>query len=314
MDGSGEMMLTLSGGTHHDLTVTPTGIAYPAKQAAGACDSIYVAGPDGSSARPLVDLDVVFSKFAFGAGAQAQEKCHVNAIRYYKDTDSFSVSDREKDAIAFISSTGEVLGSIGATPTGSTPNHAKAEGADSPRVACGAFSTGTISTRPTRSCCARTDRFRATSRVLHYTINGSTAKLDWQYAAPAARPRAATRNIFPTATSSRPTAERRRPGNRSDPAAGSVVRQPVEGLHLPPPDAVRAAAGKVSGDRRQPGAQLSGAQLVPPTGFAAHKRVRMRTISKPVETRIAESANSIVREAAGALWSPPVRSRASRGE
>ena len=106
MDGTGEMKLTLSGGTHHDLTVTPTGIAYPAKQAAGACDCIYVAGPDGSNSKVLVDLDVVFGKFAIGPGAQASEKCHVNAIRYYKDTDSFSVSDREKDAIAFISSTG----------------------------------------------------------------------------------------------------------------------------------------------------------------------------------------------------------------
>ena len=35
MDGTGEMKLTVSGGTHHDLTVTPTGIAYPAKPASG---------------------------------------------------------------------------------------------------------------------------------------------------------------------------------------------------------------------------------------------------------------------------------------
>jgi hypothetical protein len=182
MDGSGEMKLTLSGGNHHDLTVTPTGIAYPAKQAVGACDSIYVAGPDGSNSKPLVDLDVVFGKFAIGAGAQAQEKCHVNAIRYYKDTDTFSVSDREKDAIAFISSKGEVVGSIGATPTGSTPNHAKAEGADSQTTSVWRVQHGHDQYAPDKIVLWSNGNFQGgTSRALHYPISGSTAKLDWQY-------------------------------------------------------------------------------------------------------------------------------------
>jgi hypothetical protein len=182
MDGSGEIKLNVSGGTHHDLTVTPTGIAYPAKQAVGACDSIYVANPDGSNSRPLVDLDVVFSKFAVGPGAQAQEKCHVNAIRYYKDTDTFSVSDREKDAIAFISSTGAVLGSIGATPTGTTPNHAKAEGADSTTSSVWRVQHGHDQYEPNKIVLWSNGAFSGgTSKILHYTINGSTAKLDWQY-------------------------------------------------------------------------------------------------------------------------------------
>jgi len=182
MDGSGEMKLTLSGGTHHDLTVTPTGIAYPAKQAAGACDCIYVAGPDGSGSKVLVDLDVVFSKFALGPGAQASEKCHVNAIRYYKDTDTFSVSDREKDAIAFISSKGEVLGSIGATPTGTTPNHAKAEGADSTTSSVWRVQHGHDQYEPNKILLWSNGSFSGgTSKILHYTISGSTAKLDWQY-------------------------------------------------------------------------------------------------------------------------------------
>ena len=182
MDGSGEMKLNVSGGTHHDLTVTPTGIAYPAKQAAGACDCIFVAGPDGSGSKCLVDLDVVFSKFAIGAGAQATEKCHVNAIRYYKDTDSFSVSDREKDAIAFISSTGQVLGSIGATPTGTTPNHAKAEGADSTTTSVWRVQHGHDQYAPNKLVLWSNGNFSGgTSKILHYTINGTTAKLDWQY-------------------------------------------------------------------------------------------------------------------------------------
>jgi hypothetical protein len=182
MDGSGEMKLTLSGGTHHDFTVTPSGIAYPAKVAAGGCDSIFTAGVDGSSSKALVDLDVVFSNFKVGAGAQAMEKCHVNAIRYYKDTDSFSVSDREKDAIAFISSKGEVLGSVGATPTGTTPNHAKAEGADSQTTSVWRVQHGHDQYEPNKIVLWSNGPFQGgTSKILHYTISGATAKLDWQY-------------------------------------------------------------------------------------------------------------------------------------
>jgi hypothetical protein len=182
MDGSGEMKLTLSGGSHHDLTVIPSGIAYPAKAAAGGCDSIYTAGPDGSNSKALVDLDVVFGKFAVGAGSAASEKCHVNAIRYYKDTDSFSVSDREKDAIAFISSKGVVLGSIGATPTGTTPNHAKAEGADSKSTSTWRVQHGHDLYEPNKLVLWSNGVFQGgTSKVLHYTIDGATAKLDWQY-------------------------------------------------------------------------------------------------------------------------------------
>lgn len=182
MDGGGEMKLTLTGGSHHDFTVIPTGIAYIAKPAAGVCDSIYVAGPDGSGSKALVDLDVVFGKFALGPGVQAQEKCHVNAIRYYKDTDSFSVSDREKDAIAFVSSKGQISGSIGATPTGSTPNHIKAEGADSTVSSVWRVQHGHDLYAPNALVLWSNGAFqRGSSRVLHYTISGSTAKLDWQY-------------------------------------------------------------------------------------------------------------------------------------
>jgi hypothetical protein len=182
MDGSGELKLPVTGGTHHDLTVTPTGIAYPAKVAAGGCDSIFVAAADGSNSHPLVDLDVVFSKFAPGPGAQAQEKCHVNAIRYYKDTDTFSVSDREKDAIAFVSSSGQILGSIGATPTGTTPNHAKAEGADSTTASVWRVQHGHDQYAPDKIVVWSNGVFNGgTSHVLHYTITGATAKLDWQY-------------------------------------------------------------------------------------------------------------------------------------
>ncbi len=182
MDGTGEMKLTLSGGTHHDFTVTPTGIAYPAKKAAGGCDSLYTAGVDGANNRALVDLDVVFGKFTVGAGAAAREKCHVNAIYYYATTDSYSVSDREKDAIAFISGAGAVLGSVGATPTGTTPNHAKADGADGQTGSAWRVQHGHDQYEPNKLVLWSNGIITGgQSRVLHYTIDGATAKLDWQY-------------------------------------------------------------------------------------------------------------------------------------
>jgi hypothetical protein len=184
MDGTGETKLPVTGGTHHDLVATPTGIAYPAKQMAGACDCIFTAAADGSNSKCLVDLDVVFGKFQEGPGSAASEKCHVNAIRYYKDTDSFSVSDREKDAIAFISSKGDVLGSVGATPTGTTPNHAKAEGADSTSSSLWRVQHGHDQYEPNKILLWSNGSFMGgTSKVLHYTISGATASLDWQYSA-----------------------------------------------------------------------------------------------------------------------------------
>ncbi|HEY3499787.1 MAG TPA: hypothetical protein VGK73_34080 [Polyangiaceae bacterium] len=184
LDGTGEMKLDVAGGTHHDVTAIPSGIAYPAKPEAGACDSLYVADLDGSNSRAVVDLGVVFGKFKNGSGAAAMEECHVNAIRYYADIDAFSLSDREKDAIAFVSSSGEILGSIGAEPIEATPNHVVAEGADSTasspwRVQHGhdwyendklvVWSNGTL--------------IGGMSRLLHYTLSGATATLDWQYSA-----------------------------------------------------------------------------------------------------------------------------------
>ena len=255
MDGSGEMRLTLSGGTHHNLTVTPTGIAYPAKQAAGACDSIYVAGPDGSGSRPLVDLDIVFGKFAIGPGGQAQEKCHVNAIRYYKDTDTFSVSDREKDAIAFISSTGAVLGSIGATPTGIDAEPRQGRGrrfddlVDLARAA---------RPRPVR---AQQDRVVVERPVPGRHVHASSTTRSTarprsstgNTPAPAPRPRSATRNTCPTATSSRPAA-RTATCTRSTRASASFSRSPTSRAATPStaprctdprPDAERARLATV---------------------------------------------------------------------
>jgi hypothetical protein len=182
MDGEGELKLNVSGGHHHDFTVTPTGIAYAGKVQAGACDSLFTADYDGSNSKAVVDLDVVFGKFPNGPGSASMEKCHVNAIRYYADTDSFSFSDREKDAIAHVSSSGQVLGSVGATPNGSTPNHAKAEGADSSNDSDWRVQHGHELYEPNKLVLWSNGSFMGgQSRLLHYTINGANATLDWSY-------------------------------------------------------------------------------------------------------------------------------------
>jgi len=180
----GEAELDVSGGHHHDLAAIPTGLAYIGKQSAGACDCIFTANADGSNSRCLVDLEVVFSKFRTGPGGAAMEECHVNAIRYYKDTDTYSVSDREKDAIAFFSSTGQLLGSVGAMPMSSTPNHAVAPGADSQTSSTWRVQHGHDQYEPNKILIFSNGPFMGgQSKILHYTINGTAATLDWQYTA-----------------------------------------------------------------------------------------------------------------------------------
>lgn len=179
MDGSGETSVQVVGGNHHDFTVTPTGIAYISKEAAGQCDRIYTAGPDGSGAKMLVDLDPVFGKFGNAAGGGTTgEKCHVNAIHYYSDRKVFSVSDREKDAIAMYSESGEYVASIGKQPSQPLDHHILAEKTGSDwRVQHGHdwYEENKIVLWSNGSFGA------GSSKILHYTINGSNATLDWSF-------------------------------------------------------------------------------------------------------------------------------------
>lgn len=181
LDGSGETNLGLPGATHHDLTPIPTGIAYIGRGASEEFDSIYTAGPDGSNPTELVNLEVVLSHFDYGEGVGITGS-HVNAIHYYRDTQSYSISDREKDMIAFFSSKGELLGSVGATPISDTPNHAKAEGADSKADSVWRVQHGHDQYAPNKLVLWSNGTLKdGTSHALHYTIDGTTATLDWQY-------------------------------------------------------------------------------------------------------------------------------------
>lgn len=189
MDGEHEVRLPVSGGSHHDFTTTPEGIVYIAKEEVGACDSLYTARIDGSQSAPLVDLRIVFDKFANGPQALSPERCHVNSVRYYHDTERYSVADREKDAIAFFSKSGELLGSIGAQPVGETPNHVLAQGADSTANSPWRVQHGHHLYAPNKLVLWANGVFQGgTSRMLHYTIQGTTATLDWQYTATGTSP------------------------------------------------------------------------------------------------------------------------------
>lgn len=182
MDGSDETLLPVVGGSHHDLVAIPTGFAYLAKTDVEGCDHIFTADADGSNTQSLVDLDVVFGHFLPGPDAYSLEHCHVDAIRYYKDNDTYSVSDREKDAIAFFTGKGELLGSIGAPPATSTPNHVLAPEAAPMPGQLWRVQHGHDLYEPDKLVLWSNGMFNGgTSHVLHYTIKGSQATLDWQY-------------------------------------------------------------------------------------------------------------------------------------
>jgi hypothetical protein len=179
LDGSGDMALPLKGGHHHDFTVTPDGIAYIGKNNAGECDNIYTAGPDGSNPTVLLNLDAVFGNYQ--TNGASTEKCHVNAINYIHEEQMYTVSDREKDVIGFVSAAGQPIMTVGQNPNGTNSfTTVVAQGAGDSntwRVQHGhhyyaenkllVFSNGNFG--------------GGTSRVLHYTINGTSATVDWTY-------------------------------------------------------------------------------------------------------------------------------------
>lgn len=175
MEGGTKETMQVMGGSHHDVVAIPTGFAYIAKSAKGQCDHVFTANPDGSGSKSLVDLDAYLAPFH----VQASEKCHVNAINYHHDEGVYTLSDREKDVVIEIdATTGELIRSIGKKPDGEAPGHIlAAEGGSTWRVQHGhhwyeedkfiVFSNGSFG--------------GGASKVLHYTVTGATAQLDWQF-------------------------------------------------------------------------------------------------------------------------------------
>ena len=204
MDGSGEMKLTLSGGTHHDLTVTPTGIAYPAKQAAGGCDCIYVAGADGSDRRRS-SISTSCSASSPSARAPRRRRSATSTPSATTRIPTASPSPIARRTPSLSSPARARCSARSARRRRERPptTPRRRERTRRPRR-CGASSTATTSTRPNKIVLwsngvvpgrhvAKSSTTRSTDRRRSST--GNTR-------APATRPRSATRSTCPTATSS----------------------------------------------------------------------------------------------------------------
>jgi len=181
MDGSGEETMDAPGGDHHDFTAIPEGIAYIGKTAAGECDQVFIASNDITDGEPLFDTWQIFEYFTSengGGGGGQGELCHANRIHYFAESDIFTVSDRNKDAIAIFERDGTPITSIGTTPSGGWTQHIQAEGAGSDWQAQHGHHFYADD-----KLLVFTNEGDGGSAMLHYTIDGGSATLDWSYTA-----------------------------------------------------------------------------------------------------------------------------------
>jgi hypothetical protein len=178
MDGSNFETLDAPGGDHHDFTAIPGGIAYLAKTDEGQCDSVYEASIDIVDGAPSFDTWQIYQYFPDVGATEGTEVCHANRLHYSLEQDLYTISDRNKDAIAIFARNGSPITSIGRTPLGDWTQHIQAENAgpgedwhvqhghhfyaDDKLVVFSNDSTGG-------------------ALVLHYTLSGSNASLDWKY-------------------------------------------------------------------------------------------------------------------------------------
>ena len=179
MDGSGLQSIDAPGGDHHDFAPIPGGIAYMGKTAIGYCDQIFTASNDLTDGQPLVDTWEIFQYFTTAEPMlDGTELCHTNRIHYSVDGDLYTVSDRNKDALAFFDGSGAPVTSVGKTPSSGWTSHIQAEGAGSDwRVQHGHhFYTDS-------KLLVFSNNASGGSAMLHYTITANNAALDWKYAA-----------------------------------------------------------------------------------------------------------------------------------
>jgi hypothetical protein len=179
MDGSDFTSMDAPGGDHHDFAAIPGGIAYIAKQKEGECDRVYQASLELTDGAPAFDTWQIFQHFPDLGEVEGTEICHANRIHYVPEKDLYTVSDRNKDAIAMFTRSGTPVMSIGASPTGDWTKHVQADGAglggawhvqhghhfyaDDKLVVFSNESSGGAA-------------------ALHYTLTGKHAALDWKYA------------------------------------------------------------------------------------------------------------------------------------
>ena len=178
MDGSDFTSIDAPGGDHHDFAVIPGGIAYLAKADEGECDQVYEASIAITDGVPVFDTWQIYQHFPDEGEVEGTAICHANRIHYSLAKDMYTISDRNKDAIAVFTRSGTPVTSIGKAPTGGWTQHISAAGAglggdwhvqhghhfyaDDKLVVFSNESSGGAA-------------------VLHYTITGNRAALDWKY-------------------------------------------------------------------------------------------------------------------------------------
>ena len=178
MDGSDFVTLDAPGGDHHDFTAIPQGIAYLAKSEEGECDWVYEASIDLADGEPSFDTWPIFEHFPDEGEVEGTAICHANRIHYSLDEDIYTISDRNKDAIAVFSKSGAPITSIGKTPTGSWDKHVEAEAAGPGgewHVQHGHHFYADD------KLVVFSNESSAGPAMLHYTLSGSSASLDWLY-------------------------------------------------------------------------------------------------------------------------------------
>jgi hypothetical protein len=178
MDGSNVSMLDAPGGDHHDFAVTPEGVAYLAKTREGECDQVYEASLEITDGAPVFDTWSVYRHFPDEGSVEGTEICHANRIHYLRDRDMYTVSDRNKDAIAIFTRSGTPITSIGKAPTGDWSLHIQAEGAGPGgdwHVQHGHhfYADDKLAVFSNESS--------GGAAALHYTIQNGSAALDWKY-------------------------------------------------------------------------------------------------------------------------------------
>lgn len=178
MDGSEVLELDAPGGDHHDFAAIPGGIAYLAKPAAGECDWVFEANTELSDGRPRFDTWQIFQHFPDEGMVEGAEICHANRINYLHDKGVYTVSDRNKDAIAVFSRAGEPITSIGKAPSGAWTKHIRAQGA-------GPYGDWHVQHGhhwySDTQLVVFSNESKDGAAALHYTIDADQATLDWKY-------------------------------------------------------------------------------------------------------------------------------------
>jgi hypothetical protein len=179
MDGSDPVVLDAPGGDHHDFTAIPGGIAYLAKADEGECDKVYEASDDITDGVPVIDTWDIYRYFPDEGSVEGTARCHANRIHYSDDGESYTVSDRNKDAIAIFTRAGLPVLSVGKPPTSGWVQHIQADGA-------GPGGDWHVQHGHDRYAEDKLVVFSNESiggaAVLHYTLGDGRARLDWKYA------------------------------------------------------------------------------------------------------------------------------------